>query len=184
MVDLKKQYKEEVRAELKKKFNITNEMAVPKIEKIIVNSGIGSAYSKDSKVVGEITDIIAQITGQAPVVTNAKISVSNFKLREGMPNGVKVTLRNEKMWDFLSKLIHITLPRVKDFRGIFEKAFDRKGNYTLGIKEHTIFPEIDTSIMSKIRPLQVVIVTSAPNDEQAYELLAGLGMPFKNKDRK
>lgn len=181
--ELENLYNEKVRSELAKKFDIKNPLAIPTIKKIVVNAGIGSEYRTNTNVVNEMVDVIAQITGQKPIVTEAKESIANFKLREGMPNGVKVTLRKEKMWDFYYKLVNITLARVKDFRGVSRTSFDKRGNYSLGIKEHTVFPEIDTSKLAKIRPLQIVIETSAPNDEQAEVLLEMLGMPFR-KDRK
>ncbi|GAB4285116.1 MAG: 50S ribosomal protein L5 [Candidatus Dojkabacteria bacterium] len=179
MTELQEKYNSEIKAELKKKLGIENDMAVPTLKKIVVNAGIGSEYRKDSKAVEEMVEIIAQITGQRPVVTKAKASISNFKLREGMPNGVKVTLRKDRMWDFFYKLVNITLPRVKDFRGVSRNSFDHHGNYTLGIREHLIFPEIDTSRLAKIRSLQVVVVTSAETKEHAIELLSLLGMPFR-----
>lgn len=181
--ELEKYYEEKVRPQLADKFGIKNNMAIPTIRKIVVNAGIGSEYKTNSNVVNEMVEVIAQITGQRPVVTKARESIANFKLREGMPNGVKVTLRNDKMWEFYYKLVNITLARVKDFRGVSRTSFDKRGNYTLGIKEHTVFPEIDTTKLTKIRSLQVVIETSAPNDEQAEMLLELLGMPFR-KDKK
>lgn len=183
MNNLKNLYKNEIQLKLQKQFQIENSMAVPKIEKVVVNAGIGKEYTTNSQVVEEMLEVLAQITGQKPVVINSKFAISNFKLRAGMPNGLKVTLRGERMWDFLSKLIHITLPRIKDFRGVPRNSFDGKGNYTLGIREHTVFPEIDTSNLSRIRSLQIVIVTTAENNEQGVELLKELGMPFK-KSRK
>ncbi len=179
MTELENQYKTKFKKELQNKFGIKNEMAVPNLEKIIVNAGIGTEYRTNTNVVEEMSAVIAQITGQKPIVTTAKEAISNFKLREGMPNGIKVTLRGEMMWNFLYKLINIALPRIKDFRGISDKSFDSEGNYSLGIREHTIFPEIDTSTLSKIRSLQVVIVTTTNKKEQSFELLKLLGMPFK-----
>jgi large subunit ribosomal protein L5 len=181
MAALQDKYKKEIMSVIKKRFNIENDMAVPTIEKIIVNAGIGNEYKNNSAVVEEMSAVMAQITGQKAIVVNSKIAISNFKLREGTPNGLKITLRKERMWDFLSKLVNVTLPRIKDFRGVPRKGFDTRGNYTLGIREHTIFPEIDTSKMSKIRSLQVVIVTTAKNDEQGYALLELLGMPFEKQ---
>ncbi|MCA9387295.1 50S ribosomal protein L5 [Candidatus Dojkabacteria bacterium] len=179
MTSLEEKYKKEIHAKLMKQFGIKNPMAVPNLDKIVVNAGIGNEYKNNSAVVEEMSDVIAQITGQKPVVTYSKVAISNFKLREGMPNGVKVTLRSDMMWNFLNKLINITLPRVKDFRGVSPNSFDPMGNYTLGIVEHTIFPEIDTSKLAKIRSLQVVVVTTAKNKEQSKQLLKELGMPFR-----
>ncbi len=181
MDQLKEKYQKEVKKVLKKKFDIKNDMAVPNLEKIVVNAGIGNEYKNNSSVVEEMVETIAQITGQKPIITYSKVAISNFKLREGMPNGIKVTLRGEMMWNFLNKLINIALPRVKDFRGIPNNSFDPEGNYTLGIQEHTIFPEIDTSKLAKIRSLQVVIVTNTKEKEQSYQLLKELGMPFKKR---
>jgi large subunit ribosomal protein L5 len=179
MNQLKEKYNKEIKGALKKNFNIKNDMAVPTLEKIVVNAGIGSEYRTNSQVVEEMSEIIGQITGQKPIITYSKVAISNFKLRENEPNGIKVTLRKDMMWNFLNKLMNIALPRVKDFRGVSRKSFDGKGNYTMGVKEHTIFPEIDTSRLSKIRSLQVVINTTAENDEQAFQFLEMLGMPFR-----
>ena len=154
------------------------------MKKIIVNAGIGSEFKNNTIVVDEMTNAIAQITGQKPVVINSKLAISNFKLRENTPNGLKVTLRGDKMWNFYFKLVGVTLPRIKDFRGVPRKSFDRKGNYTLGLKDHTIFPEIDTSTLQKIRSLQIVVDTTAKNDEEGLKLLEMLGMPFEKTGRK
>lgn len=183
MNQLEEKYKKEILPKLKKQFNIENDLAVAGLDKIIVNAGIGSEYKNNSSVVEEMVDTIAQITGQRPVITYSKEAISNFKLREGMPNGIKVTLRGEMMWNFLNKLVNIALPRVKDFRGISAKSFDPEGNYTLGIKEHTIFPEIDTSQLVRIRSMQVVIVTNTKDKDQSYELLKELGMPFRKSKK-
>lgn len=185
MTELEKVYNEKIKPELKKQFEIKNDMAVPTLEKIVVNAGIGKEYNTNTAVVDEMKGVLAEITGQAPVVVMSKLAISNFKLREGTPNGIKVTLRGDRMWDFYYKLVNVTLPRVKDFRGVSRKSFDKKGNYTLGIREHTIFPEIDTSTLAKIRSLQVVVNTTAENNEQGEALLEMLGMPFeKKKERK
>lgn len=178
---LQEKYKKEIRKKLKTEFGIKNEMAVPAILKIVVNAGIGNEYKNNTNVTEEMAQVISQITGQKPVVINSKLAISNFKLREGTPNGLKVTLRKDRMWDFLYKLVSVALPRIKDFRGVSRKSFDGKGSYTLGIKEHTIFPEIDTSTFSKIRSLQVVVVTNAKTDEIGEALLENLGMPFERK---
>ncbi len=183
MTELEEKYKKEFRAKLKEMFKLENDHQIPNLEKIIVNAGIGNEYKNNTAVVEEMVDTIATITGQKPVVTNAKVAISNFKLREGMPNGVMVTLRKDLMWNFIYKLVNVALPRVKDFRGVSRKAFDGRGNYSLGIKEHTIFPEIDTSKLQKIRSLQVVICTNTKNDEQSLGFLELLGMPFQKSNK-
>lgn len=182
--ELYKKYIEEVKPQLKKDFSIVNDMAVPTIEKIVVNMGIGSEYKDNKNVIEEATETLMQVTGQKPIVRVAKESIANFKLRAGMPNGLKVTLRGERMWDFVYKLMYVTLPRVKDFRGVPLRSFDGRGNYTLGIKDHTVFPEIDTSDLVKIRSLQVVITTTAKNDEEGKKLLELLGMPFERETKR
>lgn len=184
MNKLQEKYKKEVIVELKNRFNYSNVMSIPKIEKIVVNAGIGKEYRTNTNVLDEMVEVLGSITGQKPVVVNSKEAISNFGLREGTPNGIKVTLRKDKMWDFLYKLVSVTLPRIKDFRGVPKKGFDGKGNYTLGIKEHTIFPEIDTTKLAKIRSIQIVVVTSAKNNEEGIALLELLGMPFEKKDRR
>ncbi len=181
MSDLKEKYKKEIAAKLQSEFGIKNVFAIPTLSKVVVNAGIGSEFKTNTAVVDEMVATITQITGQKPIVVNSAEAIANFKLREGTPNGVKVTLRGEKMWSFLDKLVNVTLPRIKDFRGVSSKSFDSKGNYTLGIKEHTIFPEVDTSTLVKIRSLQVVVNTTAQNKEQAFRLLELLGMPFERK---
>lgn len=175
---LKEKYETEVRSTLKKELGIENEMAVPKIEKVLINIGAGKA-KEDSGFMDELADTVAQITGQRPVVTRAKMAVSNFKVRAGMPVGIKVTLRRERMWSFLDKLINISLPRTKDFRGVNGKSFDGRGNYTMGINDQTIFPEVDTTKNIRLHGLQISIITNADNDEAAFALLKELGMPFK-----
>jgi large subunit ribosomal protein L5 len=179
MSELKDFYKKEIIEKLSKEFGITNPMAVPTLSKIVVNAGIGSEYKNNTNVVEEMTETLQVITGQKPVTINSRAAISNFKLREGTPNGLKVTLRGERMWDFFSKLVNTTLPRIKDFRGVSRNSFDTRGGYTMGIPEHTIFPEIDTSTFVKIRPIQIVINTTATNNEEAVRLLELLGMPFK-----
>lgn len=179
--ELQIKFEKEIKPALQKELNIKNVMAIPTIEKIVVNVGIGSEYKNNTAVIEEMSAVLAQITGQKPVVTKSKKSIANFKLREGMPNGLKVTLRKDRAWDFLYKLINIALPRVKDFRGVSDKAFDGRGNYSLGIIEHTIFPEIDTTQLQKIRSLQVVITTTAQNDQAGKLLLEKLGMPFRKQ---
>jgi large subunit ribosomal protein L5 len=171
-------YKENVVKELTEKFGYTTVMQVPKIEKIVVNMGVGDAIS-NSKALDAAVEELTIITGQKPVVTKAKKSIAGFRLREGMPIGAKVTLRGERMYEFLDKLISIALPRVRDFRGVSKKAFDGRGNYTLGVKEQLIFPEIDYDKVSKVRGMDIVIVTTANSDEEARELLTQFGMPFQ-----
>jgi len=178
MSRLKEQYINTIRPELMKKFSYSSVEAVPKIEKIVVNIGVGDAVH-DAKVMDSVVDELRTLTGQQPIVTRAKKSISNFKLREGMAIGAKVTLRGEKMYYFLDKLISVALPRVRDFRGINATAFDGRGNYTLGIKEQLIFPEINFDKVKKIRGLDVTIVTTAKTDKEGKELLNAFGMPFK-----
>ncbi len=175
---LRETYETKVKDELTKKFEYTSVMQVPKIEKIVLNVGCGDAVS-NSKVIDDVVEELAVISGQKPMITKAKNSIAGFKLREDMPIGAKVTLRGERMYDFLDKLIAISLPRVRDFRGISANSFDGRGNYTLGVKEQLIFPEIDFDKVKKIRGLDIVIVTTANSDEEGRELLTLLGMPFK-----
>ena len=174
---LREKYENSVRAELVNKFNYTSSMAIPKIEKIVINMGIGDAVA-NAKVLDDAVEELALITGQKPVVTKAKKSIASFKLREGMPIGCKVTLRGEKMYEFFDKLISISLPRVRDFQGISADSFDGRGNYTLGVKEQLIFPEINFDKIKKVRGMDIVIVTTANTDEEARELLTFMGMPF------
>lgn len=180
---LKVKYKEEIAPQLKEKFQYKSVMQVPKIEKIVLNQGINSA-SSTKKVVDTAVEEMSLITGQKAVPTLAKQAISNFKLREGMPVGVKVTLRKERMYEFLDRLVSVALPRVRDFRGINDKSFDGRGNFTLGITEQIIFPEIDLDKVDKINGMDITIVTSANTDEEAYELLKLFGMPFKNANKK
>lgn len=175
---LKEKYLNEIKPELVKQFDYSSVMQVPKIEKVVVNIGVGDAVS-NSKLLEESVNELELITGQKPVVTRAKKSIAGFKLRENMPIGTKVTLRGEKMYEFLDKLISVSLPRVRDFRGISSNSFDGRGNYTLGIKEQLIFPEINFDKVNKTRGMDIVIVTSANTDEEARALLTQLGMPFK-----
>lgn len=174
---LNQKYKDVVVPNLMKQFNYTSVMEVPRVEKIVINMGIGEAIA-NPKVLDEAVAELAQITGQAPVVTKAKKSIANFKLREGMPIGCKVTLRKEKMYEFLDKLMNISLPRVRDFRGVSKTAFDGRGNYTLGVKEQIIYPEISYDKVNIVRGMDVVFVTTANTNEEAYALLEELGMPF------
>lgn len=173
-------YKEEIVPKLMEHFQYKSVMQVPKIQKVCLNHGIGLA-TQDKKLVDISVKELTEIAGQQAVATIARKSVSNFKLREGMPIGSKVTLRGERMWEFLDRLISVALPRVRDFRGVNDKAFDGRGNYTLGITEHIIFPEIDLDKVNKIHGLDINIVTSANTDNEAFVLLKELGMPFKNQ---
>lgn len=175
------QYKEEITSKLTEEFGYENKMSIPKLQKIVINVGVGEAI-QDKKVLDTVVENIAQITGQMPVKTKAKKSISNFKLREGMPIGCKVTLRGRIMFEFLDRLVNLALPRTRDFQGVPDKSFDGRGNYTMGIKEHTIFPEIDTDKVSKMHGMDVTFVTSAETDEEAYALLKHFGMPFKNRN--
>ena len=175
---LQEKYNNEVVPQLMKQFEYKSIMEVPKIEKIVVNIGVGDAIT-NSKLLDEAVEELAAITGQAPVVTKAKKSIANFKLREGMPIGCKVTLRSEKMYEFMDKLVNISLPRVRDFRGVSDTSFDGRGNYTLGVKEQIIFPEIDFDKVNRSRGMDVVIVTTAKTNEESKALLQAMGMPFK-----
>ena len=177
---LQEKYNNLVKPELINQFNYSSAMQIPRLEKIVVNMGIGDAVS-NSKVLDDAVAEMQAITGQKPVVTKAKKSIASFKLREGMPIGCKVTLRGERMYEFLDKLISISLPRVRDFHGINDNAFDGRGNYTLGVKEQLIFPEINFDNIKKIRGMDIVIVTTANTDEEGRALLSLLGMPFKKK---
>ena len=177
---LQEKYNNLVKPELINQFNYSSTMQIPRLEKIVVNMGIGDAVS-NSKVLDDAVAEMQAITGQKPVITKAKKSIASFKLREGMPIGCKVTLRGERMYEFLDKLISISLPRVRDFHGINENAFDGRGNYTLGVKEQLIFPEINFDNIKKLRGMDIVIVTTANTDEEGRALLSLLGMPFKKK---
>jgi large subunit ribosomal protein L5 len=178
MARLKDKYKKEIAPALAKEFGIENPMAIPKIEKVVVNMGIGEAIA-NSKVLDTAVEELRSVTGQKPVVTKAKKSIAAFKLRQGMNIGTMVTLRGDRMYEFLDRLISVALPRVRDFRGISGKAFDGRGNYTLGIREQLIFPEIDFNKVDKTRGMNISIVTTAKTDEQARSLLKALGMPFR-----
>lgn len=174
---LQVKYENEVRKALMEKYNYSSSMQIPALNKIVINIGVGDA-TQDSKRLEEAVAELAQITGQKPVITKAKKSIATFKLREGQEIGCKVTLRGIRMWDFFDKLVSIALPRVRDFRGVSRNAFDGRGNYTLGIKEQLIFPEIEYDKVAKVRGMDVVIVTTATKDAEAYTLLELLGMPF------
>ncbi len=178
MIVIREKYENVVKPELVKAFNYTSTMQVPRIEKIVVNMGVGDAVF-NPKVLDDAVEELRAITGQKPLITKAKNSISNFKLREGMAIGAKVTLRGDRMYLFLEKLINIALPRVRDFRGISANAFDGRGNYTVGIKEQIIFPEISLDKVKKVRGMDIVIVTTAKTDQEGRALLSQLGMPFK-----
>lgn len=175
---LKEKYVKEMTPALIEKFNYTSSMQVPKIEKIVLNMGVGDAVS-NAKNLDKAVEELALISGQKPLITKAKKSIAGFRLREGMPIGAKVTLRGERMYDFLDKLVNVSLPRVRDFHGVSAKSFDGRGNYTLGVREQLIFPEIDYDKVDRVRGLDVVIVTTSNTDEEARELLTQFGMPFK-----
>lgn len=172
------QYKEKIVPALMQKFGYKSVMQVPRIEKIVINMGVGEAVSNVKALDGAVADLTA-IAGQKPVVTRAKKSIAGFRLREGMPIGAKVTLRGDRMYHFMDKLFNVSLPRVRDFRGISDKAFDGRGNYTLGLKEQLIFPEIEYDKIDKTRGMDIVFVTTANSDEESRELLTQLGMPFR-----
>lgn len=177
-VALKKRYAEEIRPELMKRFGYTNIMAVPRLVKIVVNQGLGEA-KEDSRILEKAGKELAVITGQQPAITRAKKSISNFKLRQGMPIGLRVTLRGDRMWIFVEKLVNIALPRIRDFRGVNPGAFDGRGNYNLGLREQAIFPEITFDMVDTVRGMDIAVVTTAKNDEEAKALLELLGFPFR-----
>jgi len=179
MARLKDYYKSTVVAEMQKQFSYTNPMQMPKITKVVVNMGVGEASQNRKELDGALEDMAA-ITGQKPVITRARKSIANFKLREGMPVGCRVTLRGERMWEFLDRLINVTLPRIRDFKGVNPRSFDGRGNYTLGLKEQIIFPEIDYDKVDKIRGMDVTICTTATNNDEGRELLKQFSMPFRN----
>ncbi len=178
MARLKERYKTEIAPAIAKEFDIKNPMAIPRIEKVVVNMGVGEAIS-NAKILDTAVEELRSITGQKPVVTKAKKSIASFKLRQGMNIGAMVTLRGERMYEFLDRLISVALPRVRDFRGISGKAFDGRGNYTLGIREQLIFPEIDFNKVDKTRGMNISIITTAKTDEQSRALLKAIGMPFR-----
>jgi large subunit ribosomal protein L5 len=175
---LKEKYQKEITPALMSKFSYSSVMQAPKLEKIVINMGVGDAVA-NSKALDVAVEELAQLSGQKPVVTKAKKSIAGFRLREGMPIGAKVTLRGERMYEFFDKLVSVSLPRVRDFRGVSKKSFDGRGNYTLGVKEQLIFPEIDYDKVNKVRGMDIVIVTTANTDEEARELLTQFGMPFQ-----
>lgn len=178
MSRLSEKFKNEVSPSLVEKFNYSSVMEVPRVDKIVLNMGVGDAVSS-TKNLDKAVEELALIAGQKPVITRAKKSIAAFRLREGMPIGAKVTLRGERMYEFLDKLVSVSLPRVRDFRGVSPKSFDGRGNYTLGVKEQLIFPEIDFDDVNKVRGLDITIVTTAETDEEGRELLKQMGMPFK-----
>ncbi len=178
---MRQRYQDEIVPELLKEFDYGNAMQVPKIEKVVVNIGIGEAIQNGKAIDAAMGDL-RLITGQNPIIIKARKSVAAFRLREGMPIGLKVTLRGPRMWFFLDKLLSVALPRIRDFRGVPEKAFDGHGNYTLGLKEQLIFPEIDYDKIDKTRGMEITIVTTAKNDDEARSLLARLGMPFRKRE--
>lgn len=182
MARLKKEYNEKIRKELMKKFSYKSVMEVPKITKITLNMGVGEAVA-DKKVVNFAVDDMTKIAGQKPVITKARKSIAGFKIRDGWPIGCKVTLRNEKMYEFLDRLVSITLPRVRDFRGLNPKSFDGTGNYSLGLAEQIVFPEVDFEKTDSIRGLDICITTTAKTDAEARELLLAFNMPLKDKDK-
>jgi large subunit ribosomal protein L5 len=176
---LRERYKKEVVGVLMKHFGYTSTMQVPRLERIVINMGLGAAVG-NPKIIDAAVEELKAITGQKPVVTRSKKAIANFKLREGLPIGVKVTLRKERMWEFLDRLLTLALPRVRDFRGTSPKAFDGAGNYTLGLKEQIVFPEIDFDSVDSIKGMNITFVTTAESNEEAKELLARLGMPFRS----
>ena len=179
MARLAEKYESEIRAQLKQKFNLKNIFEVPKLVKIVLNMGVGEAVS-DSKVINKAIEDLSLITGQKPVITRAKKSIAGFKLRKGLNIGCKVTLRKKRMYEFLDRLIFIALPRVRDFKGLSKKSFDGNGNYSIGIKEQIIFPEIDYDKVDRIRGMDITITTTTNNQDHAYELLKSFNLPFKD----
>jgi len=179
MARLAEKYESEIRGQLKEKFNLKNIFEVPKLVKIVVNMGVGEAVS-DSKIINKAIEDLSLITGQKPVITKAKKSIAGFKLRKGLNIGCKVTLRKKRMFEFLDRLIFIALPRVRDFKGLSKKSFDGNGNYSIGIKEQIIFPEIDYDKVDKIRGMDITITTTTTNQDHAYELLKSFNLPFKD----
>lgn len=175
---LKEKFVSEITPSLMEKFNYDSVMEVPKVEKIVINMGVGDAVS-NAKNLDKAVEELALISGQKPIITKAKKSIAGFRLREGMPIGAKVTIRGERMYEFLDKLVSVSLPRVRDFHGVSKKSFDGRGNFTLGVKEQLIFPEVDYDLVDKVRGMDIVVVTTAKTDEESRELLTQLGMPFQ-----
>lgn len=178
MTTLKEKYKSSIAPGLKKTFNYANPMQIPKIQKIVLNMGVKATVDKD--VLKAVSEDLGRITGQKPVITHSRVSIANFKLREGMPIGVKVTLRGDRMYEFLDRLINSALPRIRDFRGVSAKSFDGRGNYTLGLKEQSIFPEIDPDRIKAVQGMDITVVTTAKTNDEARALLREFGMPFAN----
>lgn len=179
MPRLRQMYEEKVRASLQEQFGYKNPMQVPKLDKVVINVGVGEAVA-DKKKIDKVVDEITAIAGQKPVVTRARKSIAGFKLREGMPLGVKVTLRSERMYEFLDRLITIAMPRIRDFQGVNPKSFDGRGNYAMGLKEQIVFPEVDYDKVDQVRGMDIIICTTASTDDEAKALLAGFAMPFKS----
>ncbi|HET7218986.1 MAG TPA: 50S ribosomal protein L5 [Vicinamibacterales bacterium] len=179
MSRLRERYEKEVAGVLKKEFGYSNVMAIPKVTKVVVNMGLGEA-TQNAKIAETGADEVARITGQKPVITRSKKSIAQFKLRKGMPIGVMVTLRGDRMWEFLDRLMSVALPRVRDFRGVSPRGFDGRGNFTLGLKDQLLFPEIDYMKVDKARGMNISVVTTAKTDEESRKLLQLLGMPFRN----
>ena len=180
---LKTRYQDEIRTQLNEKFSYDNVMQIPGLTKIVVNMGVGDA-ARDSKVINGALEDLTAITGQKPQIRRAKKSIANFKLREGMPIGAKVTLRGDRMWEFLDRLLTVALPRIRDFRGLNDKQFDGNGNYTFGLSEQTMFYEIDIDKIDRVRGMDITVVTTATNDDEGRALLTHLGFPFADKDGK
>jgi large subunit ribosomal protein L5 len=179
MSRLRERYEKEVVPALKKEFGYANVMAIPKVQKVVVNMGLGDA-TQNAKIIDAGVDELSRVTGQKPVVTRAKKSIAQFKVRKGMPIGTMVTLRGERMWEFLDRLVSVALPRVRDFRGVSPRGFDGRGNYTLGLKDQLLFPEIDYMKVDKARGMNISVVTTAKTDQESRKLLQLLGMPFRN----
>ena len=179
---LKETYQKKLASDLQKKLNLTNPNAVPKMDKIVINVGIGK-LNQDGKAANAVVQELSKITGQKPVIAKAKKAIANFKLRQGMPVGVMVTLRQAKMYEFMDRLFNVALPRVKDFKGVSRKGFDEKGNYTLGLREHTIFPEIEIDKAEHIFGMNITFVTKSRSKEHSLELLTGFGMPFREGNK-
>jgi large subunit ribosomal protein L5 len=177
-VDIKENYKKEVVPALKKQFGYTNDLQVPRLAKVVINMGLGEATANAKAIDGGVKDLVT-VTGQKPIVNRSRKSIATFKVREGQPVGASVTLRGRRMYDFLAKLIHIALPRIRDFRGLSARSFDGRGNYSVGVKEQLIFPEINYEQVDAVRGMDIAIVTTARTDQEAQALLAALGMPFR-----
>jgi len=178
MIDIKEQYSKEVVPSLMKQFGYSNNLQVPRFEKVVINMGLGEATANAKAVDGGVKDLVT-ITGQKPIINRARKSIATFKVRQGMPVGASVTLRGRRMWDFLAKFIHIALPRIRDFRGVSGRSFDGRGNYSIGIREQLIFPEINYEQVDAVRGMDIAIVTTARTDQEAQALLAAIGMPFR-----